>query len=516
MEKPGKTWRKYFGVLVIAAAVSLSAWTRTDAATENEKTVYTFLTDNMGLSPAAACGIMANISAESGFRSGITGLGGAYGICQWAGVRQPRLRSWCAGNGFNYTTLTGQLYFMKYELAAYYPQVNNYIKTVANTSKGAYNAGFYWCYYYERPANTYSSACYRGNLAQNNFWKNMGTDSIYLTGAVAANGVKLSWNKTNGNGYQVKRAAKLNGTYKVIATTGKKAKSYTDGTAKVGKTYYYYIEPLDGENSQIRSNKVSCSMQKSLQDEECRIKLAAAAYTYDGKEKTPKVKVYYDGKKLTKNKDYTVSYNSNTDAGTAYVKVSGKGEYAGTKKLTFEIEKANQKLKVSGVRTVMQEEPVLLKISVKGTPKLKYSTEDTQVAVAKKGKIYPKGAGVTTLTVKAMASDNYKEAVKKVTVTVFPAKPVISRAVSKNRGTALVKWKSAKNLDGYEVQYVRGTSFEDDTKLELIDTQDVRSVTIQGLKAGKNYSFRLRSYVIEGEEILYSQWSDPVILKIIK
>ena len=37
MEKPGKTWRKYFAVLVIAAAVSLSAWTRTDAATENSK-----------------------------------------------------------------------------------------------------------------------------------------------------------------------------------------------------------------------------------------------------------------------------------------------------------------------------------------------------------------------------------------------------------------------------------------------------------------------------------------------
>ena len=517
MDKPGKTWRKYFTVLAITMAVSLSAWTRTDAATANEKTVYTFLTDNMGLSPAAACGAMANISAESGFRSNIVGLGGAYGICQWAGVRQSRLRNWCGSNGFNYTTLMGQLYFMKYELQSYYPQVNNYLKTVVNTSKGAYNAGFYWCYYYERPANTYSTACYRANKAQNTYWNSMGTDSIYLTAKVASNGVKLTWNKVNEYGYQVKRATKIDGRYKVIATTGRTAKSYTDRTAAIGKKYYYYIEPLNAdEDVQVRSNKASCNMQKSLQDGECRIKLAETAYTYDGKEKKPKVTVYYDGKKLKKNKDYAVNYSSNTNAGTAYVIVSGMGDYGGKKKLSFEIGKAKQKLRVSAVRAVLQEEPVLLKSSLKENAKLKYSIEDAEIATAKKGKLFLKGVGMTTLTVKAAATDNYKEAVKTVSVTVLPAQPVIRKAVSENPGTVFLKWKTGKNSGGYEIQYVRGTSFKGDTEVLQIDGKNMGSVTIEGLKAGKKYSFRIRSFVILEEEIRYSNWSDPIKLKIIK
>ncbi len=51
------------------------------------------------------------------------------------------------------------------------------------------------------------------------------------------------------------------------------------------------------------------------------------AQTYTGKAVKPEVIVYDSGKQLVKNKDYTVSYRDNTNAGEAKVIVKGKGNY---------------------------------------------------------------------------------------------------------------------------------------------------------------------------------------------
>ena len=113
---------------------------------------------------------MSNIQYESGFQPGITGMGGAYGICQWTGVRQTRLRNWCSSHGLSYSSMQGQLRFLQYELKTYYPSVYRYMYSVTNNASGAYNAGYYWCYYFERPANTYSTAVYRGQKARSQYW----------------------------------------------------------------------------------------------------------------------------------------------------------------------------------------------------------------------------------------------------------------------------------------------------------------------------------------------------------
>lgn len=40
---------------------------------ENESTIYSFLTDIMGMNSAAACGVIANLYCESGFDPNVTG-----------------------------------------------------------------------------------------------------------------------------------------------------------------------------------------------------------------------------------------------------------------------------------------------------------------------------------------------------------------------------------------------------------------------------------------------------------
>ncbi len=68
-------------------------------------------------------------------------------------------------------------------------------------------------------------------------------------------------------------------------------------------------------------------------------KLSATAYTYDGKVKTPNVTVKNaSGTKLTKNTHYTVTYASGRkNVGTYKITIKGKGNYTGTKTLTFKI-----------------------------------------------------------------------------------------------------------------------------------------------------------------------------------
>ena len=56
-----------------------------------------------------------------------------------------------------------------------------------------------------------------------------------------------------------------------------------------------------------------------------------SAKTYNGKLQKPAVTVTVNGKKLSKDKDYTVTYKDNLHAGTATVIVTGKGNYAGMK-----------------------------------------------------------------------------------------------------------------------------------------------------------------------------------------
>jgi len=58
---------------------------------------------------------------------------------------------------------------------------------------------------------------------------------------------------------------------------------------------------------------------------------------YDGKAKTPRPTVKVGTRTLKLNTDYTLTYKNNTNAGTATVTIKGKGNYSGSKSVTFKI-----------------------------------------------------------------------------------------------------------------------------------------------------------------------------------
>lgn len=68
------------------------------------------------------------------------------------------------------------------------------------------------------------------------------------------------------------------------------------------------------------------------------VTLSADAYTYDGTAKTPQVlSVVLNNKILDAGTDYTVTYESNQNAGTAKAIVIGQGNYTGTEEIAFAI-----------------------------------------------------------------------------------------------------------------------------------------------------------------------------------
>ena len=68
-----------------------------------------------------------------------------------------------------------------------------------------------------------------------------------------------------------------------------------------------------------------------------KCKITVKDQTWTGKALKPAVTVKNGKVKLKKGTDYTVSYKNNKAVGTATVTVKGKGNYTGSKKLTFKI-----------------------------------------------------------------------------------------------------------------------------------------------------------------------------------
>lgn len=136
-----------------------------------ERQVYTYLTEELKLNSAAACGILANIEYESNFQVTIVGdQGTSYGLCQWHDGRYTALRSFCAARGLDYRTVEGQLEYLAYEMKSSYASLFGALRAVDNSAEGAYRAAYLWCVQFERPADMEEKAVIRGNSAKYKYW----------------------------------------------------------------------------------------------------------------------------------------------------------------------------------------------------------------------------------------------------------------------------------------------------------------------------------------------------------
>lgn len=141
------------------------------SSVDAEQRIYDFLRTEMQLNTAAACGVLANIEAESNFSTTALGDNGtSFGICQWHNGRFDRLKQFCRTYDLDYTSLNGQLEYLRYELQTGYSNVLTTLRRLPNSEDGAYQAGYLWCYYFEIPASREESSARRGRNAQYYYW----------------------------------------------------------------------------------------------------------------------------------------------------------------------------------------------------------------------------------------------------------------------------------------------------------------------------------------------------------
>jgi len=113
-------------------------------------TIYHFFT-NAGLTPEQACGIIANVEAESGFDINNVGDGGrAKGIFQMHPDRRGTIKE-ATGIDMAHDSVLDQCKGAFWELQNV--EVTAYAKLKA--AETAFKAGYNWCRYYERPASHY-------------------------------------------------------------------------------------------------------------------------------------------------------------------------------------------------------------------------------------------------------------------------------------------------------------------------------------------------------------------------
>lgn len=147
------------------------------------------------------------------------------------------------------------------------------------------------------------------------------------------------------------------------------------------------------------------------------------AKSYTGKAITQTPTVILGSTTLARDKDYTISYKNNTNAGTATVTITGKGNYAGTKTATFKINKAAQSITAKAAETsiAVGKTTEVSITGAKGTESFKSSDTTIATVDAKTGKVAAKKVGTVTITATSAATANYNAASKTITIKVLPA-----------------------------------------------------------------------------------------------
>ena len=177
--------------------------------------------------------------------------------------------------------------------------------------------------------------------------------------------------------------------------------------------------------------------------------VSASGLVYNGKAQTPAVTVKSGSATLVEGTDYTKAYSNNTNAGTASVAVTGKGNYQGTVTKTFTIAKAAQSItaKAAAATVSVGKTTTVTVTGAKGG--VTYSSSNAALAaVTTAGKVTAKKVGSVNITVKAAATANYNAASKTVAIKVVPAATKTLKAANLAKGIKLT-WAKVAGASGY-------------------------------------------------------------------
>ena len=324
--------------------------------------------------------------------------------------------------------------------------------------------------------------------------------------------VKLSYTSTTYTGSAKKPSVTIKGLEKGVDYTVEYKNNTKAGTAKV-------VVTGTGEYSGTvtKTFKIKAKSAASFS-----AKLSGTKYTHNGKTKTPSVTVKdANGNKLKKGTDYTVSYSSDSrkNVGKYTVTIKYKGNYTGSKKLTFYIlpsktSKITPTCSTTSIKATWKSvtgatgykvELLSAKgkvLKTKSTEKLTYTFKDLSKVTTYKIRV--------TAYKKISDKKHYSLSSTTLITSTSPAKTTLK--VSTGKSQATLSWKKI-TCTGYEIVYSTSSSFSSATKVDVAKNTTLKK-TIKKLKKGKTYYFKVRTYkTVDGKKV-YGAYSSVVKAKI--
>lgn len=242
--------------------------------------------------------------------------------------------------------------------------------------------------------------------------------------------------------------------------------------------------------------------------------LSPASFEYDKTAHKPAITASLNGIALKENIDYTVSYVGNKSPGTATATLTGKGNYTGTKKLSFEVKSLGELKDLD----MAENSTSFIKLAwgkVEGATKYKVYLYKGSKWVLKK---------TTTATsykaTKLTAGVDYKFKVvtvgldsnitKEITIPTVPAKVKIE-GLTCSVPYMKAKWTAVKNGDGYQVQLATDSAFTNIVADETVEPGTKASKLFDGYNVteGTTYYARVRAFNrCKGFEDMFGAWSD--------
>ncbi len=293
---------------------------------------------------------------------------------------------------------------------------------------------------------------------------------------------------------------------------------YGAGRLDLSKFHHNYGEvqitkATPKQNGEIRKKCMDCGIEESeiIYYPE-QVNLSQTEYIYTGKPKKPTATVIDAAGEIVDTSNYTISYEKGRiEVGTYTITVKFKGDlYEGAVKREIHINKATQKFSGGGCTKRYGDAPFFL-TSVKrtrGDGILTYVSSNPKVAdISADGEVTVKTIGRTTITITAQENEHYKEAVKKVTVTVKPVTMNMTDLRSNVAGHFTAYWIKNETITAYQMQYATKSNFSDAITKTVKDVNKT-SKTMIDLPSGQKYYVRLRTYKTVDNVKYYSLWSE--------
>ena len=242
--------------------------------------------------------------------------------------------------------------------------------------------------------------------------------------------------------------------------------------------------------------------------------------SYTGSAIKPSVTVKVNGKTLSLNKDYTVTYSNNISVGTAKILIKGTGNYTGEKTITFKIiPKKISKVSLSKKTTNSLTSSWNKLDDVTGYKIYKYDSKSEDYEYLKT----IKGASTTSFTdsnltdatvykykvrgyktvdgnaYNGFISNSFAESTKVKTVSNLNLK-------TRNTTSLELSWDKVKNADGYRI-YRLDTNTDTYKLVKTINNNTTTSYKHSNLVSATNYYYKVKAFKYLNGSNRYSDYS---------